>query len=77
DQVKITKTEKPAAGSNSIVTIELTDKHGNLVAGEKEITINIDGQAHKLPARERKPGIYEVTLPALQAGNHSISANVN
>ncbi|QKJ50952.1 hypothetical protein G9396_08380 [Providencia rettgeri] len=31
DQVKITKTEKPAAGSNSIVTIELTDKHGNLV----------------------------------------------
>ncbi|WP_272656482.1 invasin domain 3-containing protein [Providencia sp. PROV135] len=77
DQVKITKTEKPAAGSNSIVTIELTDKHGNLVAGEKEITINIDGQAHKLPAREMKPGIYEVTLPALQAGNHSISANVN
>ncbi|MEX9870090.1 invasin domain 3-containing protein [Providencia huaxiensis] len=77
DKVKITKTEIPAAGTNSIVTIELSDKHSNPVVGETEITVNIDGQAHKLPAKEGKPGIYEVTLPALQAGNHNISANVN
>ncbi len=77
DKVKITKTEKPAAGTNSIVTIELTDKYGNSVVGEKEITIHIDGQAYKRPAKEGKPGIYEVSLPALQAGNHNISASVN
>ncbi|MEX9602714.1 MULTISPECIES: invasin domain 3-containing protein [unclassified Providencia] len=77
DKVKITKTEKPAAGANSLVTIEFTDKHGNPVVGEIEITVNIDGQPHKLPAKERKSGGYEVTLPALQAGNHSISVNVN
>ncbi|MEY0429894.1 invasin domain 3-containing protein [Providencia rettgeri] len=77
DKVKITKIEAPAAGTNSIVTIELSDKHGNPVVGETEITVNIDGQPHKLPAKEGKPGIYEVTLPALQAGNHNISANVN
>ncbi|MBQ0365293.1 invasin domain 3-containing protein [Providencia rettgeri] len=77
DKVIITKTEKPTAGSNSTLTVELTDKHGNPVINETEITINIDGQAHPLPAKEGKPGIYEVTLPALQAGNHDISANVN
>ncbi|HBC7430230.1 TPA: inverse autotransporter beta domain-containing protein [Providencia rettgeri] len=77
DKVKIIKTEKPSAGTNSTATIELTDKHGNPVIGEKEITINVDGQTHKLPAKEGKPGIYEATLPALQAGNHNISASVN
>lgn len=77
DKVKIIKTEQPAAGTGSLMTIELTDKHGNPVVGETEITINIDGQAHKRPAKEGNPGIYEVTLPALQAGNHNISASVN
>ncbi|WP_395606186.1 invasin domain 3-containing protein [Providencia rettgeri] len=77
DKVNIIKTEKPAAGTNSTVTIALTDKHGNPVIGATEITLNIDGQTHKRPAKEGNPGIYEVTLPALQAGNHNISASVN
>ncbi|HEM8181991.1 TPA: inverse autotransporter beta domain-containing protein [Providencia rettgeri] len=77
DKVNIIKTEKPAAGTNSTVTIALTDKHGNPVVGATEITLNIDGQTHKRPAKEGNPGIYEVTLPALQAGNHNISASVN
>ena len=76
-KVVITKKEQPAAGSNSTITVTLTDKHGHPIVGEKEITVDIDGTKHTLPAKEGKPGIYEITLPALQAGDHKITATVN
>ncbi|HBO22441.1 MAG TPA: hypothetical protein DD649_06070, partial [Providencia sp.] len=76
-KVVITKKEQPAAGSNSTITVTLTDKHGSPVVAETEMTVNIDGKPHTLPAKEGKPGIYEVTLPALQAGDHKITATVN
>ncbi|MEY0519896.1 Ig-like domain-containing protein, partial [Providencia huaxiensis] len=42
DKVKIIKTEKPAAGIDSTITLELTDKHGTPVVGETEVTVNIN-----------------------------------
>ncbi|MCB6145718.1 Ig-like domain-containing protein [Providencia rettgeri] len=61
DKVKITKTEKPAAGTDSIVTIELTDKHGNHVVGETEAIANINGQPHTLPITETSQ-VYMTSL---------------
>ncbi|WP_272685415.1 invasin domain 3-containing protein [Providencia sp. PROV130] len=75
--VNIIKTEQPAAGSSSTLTVTLTDIHGNAVTGEQEIVIEIDGNSLPLPAKEGKPGIYDVTLPALHAGDHKITAIVN
>lgn len=76
-KVAIIKTEQPAAGSNSTLTVQLTDSNGNPVVCETEIIVNIDNNPHTLPAKEGKPGIYEITLPALQAGKHNIHASVN
>ncbi|MEY0288128.1 inverse autotransporter beta domain-containing protein [Providencia rettgeri] len=65
DKVKIIKTEKPAAGIDSTITLELTDKHGNPVVGETEVTVNINDQPHTLPVTEISPGIYEAIIVVL------------
>lgn len=77
DKVKIIKTEKPAAGIDSTITLELTDKHGNPVVGETEVTVNINDQPHTLPVTEISPGIYEAIIAGQLTGNHDISAIVN
>ncbi|HHE8320300.1 TPA: invasin domain 3-containing protein [Providencia rettgeri] len=77
ENVNIIKTEKPAAGVDSTMTLELTDKHGNPVTGETEITINIDDQPHTLPVTETSPGIYDVIISGQHTGNHDISVTVN
>ncbi|MEY0399741.1 invasin domain 3-containing protein, partial [Providencia rettgeri] len=68
DKVKIIKTEKTAAGIDSTITLELTDKHGNPVVGETEVTVNINDQPHTLPVTEISPGIYEAIIAGQLTG---------
>ncbi|MBX7016662.1 hypothetical protein EX221_19755, partial [Bacillus aerophilus] len=77
DNVKVTNISKPAVGENGTVTFQLSDKHNNPIVGEKEITVNIDGQPHSLPVTETSPGTYEAIIQGQIAGNHYISVVVN
>ena len=70
-------TKTPNAGDKPTIKVELTDKNGNPVKDVQNIEVTIGNDKHTLPVTPNTDGSYTAELPALQAGNHQITATVN
>ncbi len=70
-------TKTPNAGDKPTIKVELTDKNGHQVKDIKGIEVTIGNDKHTLPVTPNTDGSYTAELPALQAGDHQITATVN